>query len=179
MNAERDTRAWPGSARVGILALFGAALVSMAPAVAAPAAKLPFVLADPATGDRVTVGPGGQALHVVFFATWCPPCREELDGLTELAERFGEQGYRLILVAVQNRHAAERLAQFTKEQRPPGRLLFDADGKAQREWAAVHLPTHLVFDGAGREIVRTGGLDAEVTGAVERLVSLRGGKGGS
>ncbi len=166
------------SARLRILALFGVALAWVASDVATPAAQLPFALVDPATGDRVTVERGGQVLHVVFFATWCPPCRDELDGLTELRERFGEQGYRLVLIAVQNRHTAERLAQFVQEQRPPGRLLFDADGKVQREWAAVHLPTHLVLDGAGREIMRAGGLDAEVTAAVERLVSLRGGQGG-
>ena len=45
-----------------------------------------------------------EVLHLVFFATWCPPCVQELERLADLEERWGNRGYRLVLVAVRNRH---------------------------------------------------------------------------
>jgi peroxiredoxin len=112
----------------------------------------------------------------VFFATWCPPCKEELSRLTELEARFGDRGYRLLIIAVSTRQSAERLAGFAAEHRLPGELLFDAGGDAERAWGVERLPTHIVLDASGREALRSGGLDATVSAAVERL--LREGGGG-
>jgi peroxiredoxin len=142
------------------------------------AAELPLTLKDPVTGDRVRIDAGGKALHVVFFATWCPPCRDELENLADSEARWGEQGYRLVLVAVQNRQTQARLAQFAKERRLPGILLFDEDGKIQRDWKAEHIPTHVLFGGNGREVLRTGELNDEFREAIGRLVAPRTGKRG-
>ncbi len=56
-------------------------------------------LTDPVTGKPVVIQPGKGALHIVFFATWCPTCMEELPRLGEIEARWGTQGYRLVLVA--------------------------------------------------------------------------------
>ena len=40
-------------------------------------------LTDPTTGKPVAVEPGARALHLVFFATWCPTCVDELARLGE------------------------------------------------------------------------------------------------
>jgi len=34
----------------------------------------PLVLVDPRSGAAVRLEPGAPALHLVFFATWCPQC---------------------------------------------------------------------------------------------------------
>ena len=96
--------------------------------LAGAAAWLPVELEDPATGSRVELSAGAPALHVVLFATWCPPCVDELEELAELEARWGEHGYRLILVAVSTRHTPSKLARFAEQRRTPGRLLLDADG---------------------------------------------------
>lgn len=140
---------------------------------AAAAAGLPVTLVDPANGERVKLEAGGAALHVVFFATWCPACRAELQALSDLEDRWGERGYRLVVVAVQARHDRARLAQFVEDRHPPGRVLFDTEGAVQKSWQASHVPTHLVFDAEGREVARSGALDAAVTRAIERLVARR------
>ena len=75
-------------------------------------------LLDPVTGESVALQSDGL-LHVVFFATWCPPCLEEFPRLADVEARWQDDGYRLILVAVPTRHTEPRLKQFVESRRPP------------------------------------------------------------
>jgi len=121
-------------------------------------------------GEAVRVEPGAPALHLVFFAIWCPPCVDELARLSEFEARWNERGYRLVVVAVSTRHSRERLLEFAKAQEVPGELLFDPDGTVQAALAADELPTHLVFDASGREVLRAGEFDEGVAEVVEGLL---------
>jgi len=133
-------------------------------------ATLGATLLDPTTGRRVELEPGDRLLHLVFFATWCPTCVEELTDLAELEARWARQGYRLVIVATQTRQTADRLADFVAERKPPGRLLFDDRGEAARTWGAERLPTHVLLDRTGKEIARSGELDERIrTTIAERL----------
>lgn len=134
-----------------------------------------LTLQDPTTGKAVVVEPGPRALHLVFFATWCPTCVDELHRLGEFEARWEAQGYRLVLVAVQTRQSPERLADFVAEKHPPGRLLFDAGGNAERTLEASRLPTHVVFDSTGREIARSRALDDAIEDSLADLFAKRRG----
>jgi thiol-disulfide isomerase/thioredoxin len=155
----------------------GAALVLLA-LVAATAASagdpIALDLVDPASGARVAVTPGAPLLHLVLFATWCPPCVDELEALAALEARWGHRGYSLVLVAVQKRHTADRLVRFSAEQSPPGRLLLDADGKAPQLLAAEGLPTHVLFDAEGNVVLRAAALEDGIAETVDRLMRERG-----
>jgi peroxiredoxin len=135
--------------------------------------ELPVTLDDPVSQRQVKVGPGAPLLHVVFFATWCPPCLEELDRLSDLRDRWSEHGYRLVLVAVQARHTPERLARFAGERKLPGDLLFDSNGRVAKGLQADGLPTHLLYDEAGRRLLRAASLNDGVEARVEELFSDR------
>lgn len=134
------------------------------------AAPLPVTLADPRNGRPVELRAGAKALHIVFFATWCPPCVSELDRLAAFEARARSKGYRLVLVAVQTRHTRERLADFIDKRRPPGELLHDAEGIAGRAFGAEQLPLHVVLDSGGAVVQRSGALDGAVEQAIERLL---------
>ena len=156
-----------------MLTLWALMILGVVPALAENEIRLE----DPRTGDEVTVEAGAAALHVVFFATWCPPCVAELDRLSELKARWGDRSYRLVIVAVETRHTASRLADFADGRDFPGEFLFDADGRAERTWNAAELPTHIVFDASGNETARSGALDDGIETALDRLLSVRRGAG--
>ena len=154
------------------LAALALVLLWLGGALAAPAARL----LDPETGKPVELPVGAQALHLVFFATWCPTCIGELTDLSELDARWSRKGYRLVIVAVRTRHDAARLAEFIADERPPGRMLFDSEGVAEQRWGAKRLPTHVVLDANGKEVARSSALGPEIEAALERLLDERRGR---
>ena len=71
---------------------------------------------------------------------------------------------------MRTRQTADRLAEFTTENNPPGRLLFDVKGEAAAEWKADRLPTHVVLDAAGAEVARSGELNGTIEQALGALL---------
>ncbi len=130
----------------------------------------PLELEDPLAGRPIRIE-AERAVHLVFFATWCPPCLEELPRLGDLEERWRDRGYRLVLIAVPTRQSRERVAQLVEHRRPPGRVVFDADGAVSAACEITDLPTHLVVDGSGRIVHRAPALDADVESALAGLLA--------
>ena len=55
----------------------------------------------------------GQPLLINFWATWCPPCREEIPDLIALQREFQDQGVVVIGIALDEaRHVARFIQEF-------------------------------------------------------------------
>ncbi|ANM29201.1 hypothetical protein ABI59_05740 [Acidobacteria bacterium Mor1] len=135
--------------------------------------SFPLNARDPLRGSDASVDGGSAATHMVFFATWCPPCRDELPQVRELSDRWSGRGYKLLLVAVSTRQTEAKLKEFAERKDPPGTLLFDRDNKVGAACGVQDVPTHLVVDGQGNIVLRADGFGPEVEQAVERLVRGR------
>ena len=159
--------------RVGLasLVLLGSVLAAETPStVPSP----PLSATDPVTGERVTLDPAQGPMHVVFIATWCQPCLQDLPKLFELDDRWKADGYRLFLVAVPTRQTAARLKEFAASQPHAGRLLFDADGSVTSAFGATNIPAHVLVDRRGTIVARAGTVDAAFKSAVERVIRQEG-----
>ena len=158
--------------RVAPALALGLALAAGA-AAQTQALRFPLQLSDPVKGTAVEVKGGARLTHLVFFATWCPPCLAEMTRLQELEATWGRQGYRLVLVAVQTRQTAERLRAFVEKDAPPGQVLLDADGAVQRAAGVTDLPAHLLLGPDGTIVFRAGALADGVVPEVERRLGVR------
>lgn len=134
----------------------------------------PLTAIDPATGDAVSLDPSKGPMHVVFLATWCRPCMDQIPKLVDLEDRWKPDGYRLFLVAVQTRQTQDRLRELLAQGPLPGRLLFDAKGEVATAFGAATIPAEVLVDRSGRIVARAGALDAEFKQEVERLVRKEG-----
>ncbi len=151
-----------------------AALLVALLSTALPAAALDsLTLVEPRSGREVSVVTGEAALHVVLFATWCPPCLAEMPALSDLAARWGDRGYQVVMIAVNTRQSTSRLISFADRRTLPGQLLFDAGGLAQKALGADSVPTHVLFDRQGNEVYRSGSLDDGLERAIAGLVGVR------
>ena len=129
---------------------------------------------DPVTGAAVALDPSQGPMHVVFIATWCRPCMEQMPKLVDLEDRWKPEGYRLFLVAVATRQTPDRLRELLAQGPLPGRLLFDANGAVASAFGAATIPAEVLVDRSGRIVARAGALDAEFKQAVELLVRQEG-----
>ena len=60
-----------------------------------------FVLPDAVNGQKTSSSSfEGKALLLTFFATWCPPCIEEVPTLIELQNEYSDDGFSVIGLSV-------------------------------------------------------------------------------
>ncbi len=66
------------------------------------ASKMPsFVLPDVVSGTKIDSQQfSGKTLLVTFFATWCPPCMQEVPDLIELQSKYASKGFSVVGLAV-------------------------------------------------------------------------------
>lgn len=57
---------------------------------------------------------GQKSVLVVFFATWCPPCKAEIPHLLNLKKQFGDK-FEVIGVLVEDGKQNSEIAEFVKE----------------------------------------------------------------
>ncbi|OKY73859.1 MAG: cytochrome c biogenesis protein (TlpA) [Desulfobulbaceae bacterium DB1] len=78
-------------------------LLALLPAFSAAAATaMPsFSLESAADGKNISSEQfKGQVVLVTFFATWCPPCLQEIPSLINLQDEYGKSGFSVVAISV-------------------------------------------------------------------------------
>jgi len=71
---------------------------------------LNLALPDAAGGNQALRQWRGKLLVVNFWATWCPPCREEMPGFSRLQDKFSAKGTQFVGIAIDN---ADKVHEFS------------------------------------------------------------------
>jgi thiol-disulfide isomerase/thioredoxin len=92
----------------------------------------------------------GKPVLVNFWATWCPPCREEMPSLTRLTQSF--EGQTLEVVAVSVDDGWEPIEKFLAGQKSsfPFRIAWDEGAKISRAWGSTRFPESYLLDAEGK-----------------------------
>jgi thiol-disulfide isomerase/thioredoxin len=90
----------------------------------------------------------GRAVVLNFWATWCPPCREEMPSLQQLSEFYDPQQLTVLTVNVEE--GPIRIGRYLKSAGLQLNVLLDPKGEASRAWGANALPTSYLIDARGQ-----------------------------
>src|SRR3970282_1500768 len=86
--------------------------------VEAPAAATDFALRDLAGNTHSLSSWRGKVVLLNFWATWCPPCREEIPLFIDLQRRYAQQGLQIVGISIDNPEAVARYWQEMKINYP-------------------------------------------------------------
>jgi thiol-disulfide isomerase/thioredoxin len=67
----------------------------------------------------------GKIVLIDFWATWCAPCRHEFPNMKRLLETYGERGFAIIGVSIDDKH--EALEEFLKKEKLPWPCVHEKD----------------------------------------------------
>ena len=110
---------------------------------------LDFTLTD-LDENEVTIGQLEEPVRIVnFWATWCGPCVAEIPEFQAFHEEYGDQGVKVIGIAL-DEQGAEIVQPFVEKNNMTYLTLIDTRGKSAAIFGGVYaLPTTFVIDGDG------------------------------
>lgn len=119
-------------------------------------AALEFSLPD--LQGKSQILPKGDVILLNFWATWCPPCRQEMPSMVELSKKYAAKGLKVVAVSVDR--DAKALKNFVAEYKLPFLVLHDIDSAVAQSYGVYRYPETFLID-------RNGHVQAHLIGAIE------------
>jgi thiol-disulfide isomerase/thioredoxin len=98
-------------------------------------------------GTQSLSGYRGKVVFLNFWATWCPPCREEMPSMEVLYQRYRGQGLEFLAVDIQE--SGDEVTAFLKERRLSFPAGLDSTGQISGLYGIRGIPTTFIIDKEG------------------------------
>ncbi len=90
----------------------------------------------------------GKVVFLNFWATWCPPCKEEIPSLKKLQVTYRKKG--LVVIGIASDRSLKQIKNFLKKHALNYTVLIDSDIKITHKYKVFALPTSFLIDRRGR-----------------------------
>ena len=95
----------------------------------------------------------GHVVLVNLWATWCPPCREEMPSMERLHQRLKDKGFVLLAVS-EDEGGAAGVKAFVEQMKVTFPVLLDPEGDVGRKYEVWGFPESFLLDRDGRVVER-------------------------
>lgn len=99
------------------------------------------------SGQRVTATSfGGKVLVLNFWATWCPPCIQEIPSLNQFQRRFADTGVRVVAISIDKN--PQKYKTFLDHFRVVFETARDPEAEVSSRYGTYQIPeTYIIKDG--------------------------------
>ena len=109
----------------------------------------------------------GRPVVINFWASWCPPCRNEAPLLEDISRRYADED--VLFLGVDSRDLSDNARAFIAEFGLTYPSLRDGTDGTERRWQVTGLPETYILDAQGRVAARIVG---EITRAEQITTPL-------
>jgi thiol-disulfide isomerase/thioredoxin len=122
----------------------------------AQSGRLPSVTVQTLDGKKVntsTWSNGGKPMIINFWATWCAPCKRELNTISEkYAAWQKETGVKLVAVSIDDARSMNRVRPYVDGQDWDYEVVLDPNGDLKRALNVNNVPHTFLVDGQGNVV---------------------------
>lgn len=102
----------------------------------------------------------GKVVLVNFWATWCPPCREELKRVqADIVDRFAGQEF--VFIPISRAEERETVAAFREQMGYSFPMGLDSERKIYDQFASNFIPRNFLIDQEGKVVIASVGYEPE------------------
>lgn len=136
-----------------LTSLFFAVLVNTA---AFAQQTLPSVTLKDLNGKTIntaTIAQDGKPTLICFWATWCSPCKKELNNYLEYYEEWQkETGVKIIAVSIDDQRSVSRVAPYVSSVSWGYEILLDTNKQFAQAMGVNNVPHTFLVDGTGKVV---------------------------
>ena len=142
--------------------------------------RAPDFVARDMEGNRVSLADlRGEVVLLNVWATWCPPCREEMPSMQRLYRQLGPEGLKVIAVSIDaeagrfdiSGNRGGNVEEFVDRMGLTFDIWRNPDGSIQQTYRTTGIPESFVIDRNGYIVKKD--IGAVIWDTEERLESFR------
>lgn len=134
------------------LAVMGYILITKAPGwirnTSLQSKPAPIATVKRISGESIEFPIPGQKLIVVFWATWCGPCKMELNRMNQLMSEGVIKNNELLAISIQE--DAKTVSDFMNQNNYQFLVALDETGKIAEKYQVSGTPTVVFMDAVGK-----------------------------
>ena len=114
-------------------------------------AQLPNIKLKDVTGNSINlseISNNGNPIIISFWATWCKPCKAELNAIAEEFEDWvDETGVKLIAISIDDARSSSRVEPYVNAMGWEYTVLMDPNGDMKRAMNVNNVPHTFLLNG--------------------------------
>ena len=91
----------------------------------------------------------GQVVMVNFWATWCPPCKEEIPSMMKLDKSMAGKPFKMLAISI-DEGGKEAVAAYFKKSGLSLPAYLDTDAKVSQLYGTTGVPETFIVDKTGK-----------------------------
>ena len=116
---------------------------------------------------------GEQPFVFVFWATWCVPCKKEMDELRGMFEGLMDKGVNVIFISEDTQKSQAKVKPYVESKGYKWPVLLDPDKEILKRYGGTdYIPYTVVLDRDGKVISKTRGAIKDADRFRDKVIKL-------